>query len=272
VGEVDLNEIFCVEAVRTVGKDNVVTMAGLALQIPAQPGRHTCAGLHVIVRQHLDGSYSICRGTQVFGRYDGHGRLLERPAEKTTHQNDPGTTISRRNGVKVGASFNTYARSRRACGSRRSCGKPQTAAVSHEDLGRRQTASASTATTGPTSGESLAKADNSLVKTDRTDHLLSTASLFMEIHGRAQVPRPSRGRHGLCGLSGADSSRPGSSEVEVAPEADRCLRRMHSPGRRLAHADDNMRTTLGSPFRPWRRESRCCLDREVDRLYIATLD
>jgi hypothetical protein len=83
LGEVDLNEIFCVEAVRTVGKDNVVSMEGTALQISRQPGRPTCAGLHVTVRRHLDRCYSIRRGTQVFGRYDADGQPIEprRPVE-----------------------------------------------------------------------------------------------------------------------------------------------------------------------------------------------
>jgi transposase len=83
LADVDLNEIFCVEAVRTVGKDNVVSMEGMALQIAAQPGRHSCAGLSVTVRRHLDGSYSIRRGTQLFGRYDHEGTPIDtsRPVE-----------------------------------------------------------------------------------------------------------------------------------------------------------------------------------------------
>ncbi len=83
LGEIDLNEIFCVEAVRTVGKDNVVSMEGVPLQISRQPGRPTCAGLHVSVRRHLDGYYSIRRGAQLFGRYDADGKLIEtlRPVE-----------------------------------------------------------------------------------------------------------------------------------------------------------------------------------------------
>lgn len=83
VGDADLNEIFCVEMVRMVGKDNVVSMDGIALQIARQPGRATCAGLHVIVRRHLDGGYSIRRGLQLFGRYDPKGQPLTatRPVE-----------------------------------------------------------------------------------------------------------------------------------------------------------------------------------------------
>lgn len=77
VREVDLDEILCVEAVRTVGKDNVVMMDGVALQIARQPGRPTCAGLHVVVRRHLHGGYSVRRGVQIFGRYDANGWPVE---------------------------------------------------------------------------------------------------------------------------------------------------------------------------------------------------
>ena len=83
LGDADLDEILCVEEVRRVGKDNVVTMEGIAFQISRQPGRATCAGLHVTVRRHLDGCFSIRRGTQLFGRYDAEGRPVagRRPVE-----------------------------------------------------------------------------------------------------------------------------------------------------------------------------------------------
>jgi hypothetical protein len=73
----DLDEILCVEAVRTVGKDNVVTMEGVSLQIARQPGRPTCAGLHVVVRRHVNGTYSVRRGLQILGRYDANGWPVE---------------------------------------------------------------------------------------------------------------------------------------------------------------------------------------------------
>ena len=43
----------------------------------------TCAGLNVTVRHHLDGSYSVRRGPQLFGRYDDRGQPLlpTRPVE-----------------------------------------------------------------------------------------------------------------------------------------------------------------------------------------------
>ena len=75
--EADLDDIICIEAVRTVGKDNVVTMEGVSLQIARQPGRATCAGLHVVVRRHVDGTYSVRRGLQIFGRYDRNGWPVE---------------------------------------------------------------------------------------------------------------------------------------------------------------------------------------------------
>jgi hypothetical protein len=95
VREADLEEILCVEAVRTVGKDNVVTMDGVALQIARQPGRPTCAGLHVIVRHHLDGGYSVRRGVQIFGRYDRNGWPVEAagPVENRERTRFPTRTL-----------------------------------------------------------------------------------------------------------------------------------------------------------------------------------
>jgi len=107
-----LDDIFCRETVRQVGKDNVITCGKVALQISKQPGRKTCAGLAVTVKEHLDGTWSVCRGTQLFGRYDAQGRPRERREEKTTHQDAPGTTISRRDGLKVQPRFNTYGQTR----------------------------------------------------------------------------------------------------------------------------------------------------------------
>jgi len=76
-GQAPLDELFCRELVRHVGKDNVVTYGKLAMQISKQPGRRSCAGLAVILRQYLNGSWSIHRGTQLFGRYEADGRPME---------------------------------------------------------------------------------------------------------------------------------------------------------------------------------------------------
>jgi len=76
LGRVDLDQILCVEEERVVGRDNVVTLAGVALQVAKQPGRRSCAGLRVLVRRHLDGLYSIWYGARCLGRYDRQGRAL----------------------------------------------------------------------------------------------------------------------------------------------------------------------------------------------------
>src|SRR5437867_3192410 len=61
LGPVDLDQILCEEADRVVGQDNMVSFDGRPLQLPKQPGRPTCAGMRVIVRRHLDGSYTVWR-------------------------------------------------------------------------------------------------------------------------------------------------------------------------------------------------------------------
>jgi hypothetical protein len=76
LGRVDLNQILCVEEERVVGRDNVVTAAGLALQVAKQPGRRSCAGLRVLVRRHLNGEHSLWYGAGCLGRYDRQGPAL----------------------------------------------------------------------------------------------------------------------------------------------------------------------------------------------------
>lgn len=74
LGRVDLDQILCVEEERVVGRDNVVVIGGVALQVAKQPGRRSCAGLRVLVRRHLDGQYSIWYGARCLGRYERQGR------------------------------------------------------------------------------------------------------------------------------------------------------------------------------------------------------
>jgi hypothetical protein len=69
VGSADLDQILCHEAERVVAPDNTVSFEGRVLQLAAQRGRRSCAGLRVTVRQHLDGHYSIWRGPRRLGRY-----------------------------------------------------------------------------------------------------------------------------------------------------------------------------------------------------------
>jgi len=87
LGPIDLDEIFFEEVLRTVGKDNTVSLNGLTLQIQKQPGRPTCAGLKVQVRRHLTGHYSVRRGTQILGLFDSEGRAAT--TARTTQTRDP---------------------------------------------------------------------------------------------------------------------------------------------------------------------------------------
>ena len=79
VGAVDLDQIFCHQESRVVAKDNTVGFGKLKLQIAKQPGRGSCAGRDVTVREHLDGTHSLWLGSQCAGRYDARG--CDPPAE-----------------------------------------------------------------------------------------------------------------------------------------------------------------------------------------------
>jgi transposase len=80
LGGVDLETILCHEEERIVGRDNTVSLTRQVLQIAAQPGRRSCAGLTVTVRRHLDGRYTIWRGTHRLGRFEADGRPMEAAA------------------------------------------------------------------------------------------------------------------------------------------------------------------------------------------------
>jgi transposase len=77
----DLEQILCHEESRVVGKDNTVALAGLALQLPKQPGRASCAGLTVIVRRHLERTHSVWWGPRRLALFDARGRLLNPGAD-----------------------------------------------------------------------------------------------------------------------------------------------------------------------------------------------
>jgi hypothetical protein len=76
---VDLAPLFTADDERVVGRDNVVTVDGVALQLAKQPGRRSCAGLRVTVRRHLRGEHTVWRGPQCLGRYDAQGWPLDGP-------------------------------------------------------------------------------------------------------------------------------------------------------------------------------------------------
>jgi len=112
LGDIDLDEVFFEQVVHRVGKDNTVGIDGLRLQIEKQTGRHTCAGLAVQVRRHLDGGYSVRRGAQLFGTYDAAGRLCPPAAEKPTRQDVPGSTQPARVDSRVIPAISSYRSSR----------------------------------------------------------------------------------------------------------------------------------------------------------------
>src|SRR5919108_552580 len=77
LGTVDLDQILCHEEVRVVARDNTVVLAGRTLQLAPQPGRRSCAGLTVTIRKHLDGRYTVSRGTQRLGTFRADDRPVE---------------------------------------------------------------------------------------------------------------------------------------------------------------------------------------------------
>ena len=76
LGRVDLEQILCIEELRVVGRDNVVTTGLVPLQLAKQPGRRTCAGLRVLVRRHLSGQHSVWYGARCLGRFNPAGHPL----------------------------------------------------------------------------------------------------------------------------------------------------------------------------------------------------
>lgn len=76
LGSCDLDRILCVEADRVVARDNTVRIDNVLLQLAAQPGRRSCAGLHVTVREHLDGQYTVSQGARQLGRFLPDGQAV----------------------------------------------------------------------------------------------------------------------------------------------------------------------------------------------------
>jgi transposase len=78
IGELDLDQILCLEEPRQVGNDNTVVWRRRRLQIPASPLRPHYVRARVKVRQHLDGTISIFHGPRCIARYgpDGHTLAL----------------------------------------------------------------------------------------------------------------------------------------------------------------------------------------------------
>jgi len=80
LGDADLDRILCHEEARVVARDNTVSLDRQILQIAPQPGRRTCAGVTVTVRQHLDGRYTLSRGAQRWGTFRADGQPMDAAA------------------------------------------------------------------------------------------------------------------------------------------------------------------------------------------------
>jgi len=79
LGAVDLDQLLCEEEDRVVGQDNTVAFGSVRLQLAKQSGRPTCAGWHVVVRRHLDGTHTVWRGAHCLGRFAATGGDPVRP-------------------------------------------------------------------------------------------------------------------------------------------------------------------------------------------------
>jgi transposase len=74
VGGQDLDQILCHEEERGVARDTTLVLDGVVLQLDKQRGRRSCAGLHVVVRRHLDGRHSVWWGPRCLGWFSATGR------------------------------------------------------------------------------------------------------------------------------------------------------------------------------------------------------
>jgi hypothetical protein len=85
LGRCDLEQILCHEEERVVALDNTVRLDGVVLQLAKQRGRRSCAGLHVLLRRHLDGQHSVWWGTRCLGLFSRPGE----PRPAATRQATP---------------------------------------------------------------------------------------------------------------------------------------------------------------------------------------
>jgi transposase len=69
----DLDRIFSVQQERVVNQDNTVHIANRTLQIERTKWRNTLAKCHVLVCEHLDGTWSVFYGPHLVGRYAQDG-------------------------------------------------------------------------------------------------------------------------------------------------------------------------------------------------------
>jgi len=73
----NLDEIFCEQYSRTVGRDNCVSFEGVILQIPADAYRCNYIKTKVRVHLYLDQTLAIFHGPRKLASYDPEGHLLQ---------------------------------------------------------------------------------------------------------------------------------------------------------------------------------------------------
>ena len=72
----NLDDILCLKAERTVGKDNVVAYQGRSLQIPKTADRCHYARATVVVHEYAGKDMAVFHGPRLLARYDNAGHLL----------------------------------------------------------------------------------------------------------------------------------------------------------------------------------------------------
>ncbi len=93
---VALKTILCSEATRRVNRDNTVVLGTRVLQLPPAAGPLGRQRQRVLVRRHLDGTYSVWRGPRCLASYGTDGRLIDpnstpKPINDRNSQGSPGS-------------------------------------------------------------------------------------------------------------------------------------------------------------------------------------
>jgi transposase len=85
----DLERIFSVQQERVVNQDNTVRIANRTLQIEKTKWRNTLAKRHVLVCEHLDGTWSVFYGPHLVGRYAPDGSRYRSPEATFAERGNP---------------------------------------------------------------------------------------------------------------------------------------------------------------------------------------
>jgi len=78
-----------VQQERVVNQDNTVRIANRTLQIEKTQWRNTLAKCHVLVCEHLDGTWSVFYGPHRVGRYAPDGSRYRSPESMLAERENP---------------------------------------------------------------------------------------------------------------------------------------------------------------------------------------